>query len=215
MESESSSAANGRTTWTPPMDQLFIELMVEQVVDKQLLDGQFSKTAWVSIVTKFKGTFGPFNKEVLKNRMKTLKKFFNVVSSLRGQSGFGWNDGKEIVTAPDVKHPECKQWRTRPLPQYNELAMIFGDSRATGKYSRFRDDNNRDNNEVDEDRDDNTEDQNENPEDHNENMYGIDNVSDDNTSELQKKLRTSIGSSSRSFRKTKKSTGEGWWKQLI
>ncbi|XP_026430333.1 uncharacterized protein LOC113326882 [Papaver somniferum] len=155
MESESSSVANGRTTWTPPMDQLFIELMVEQVIGKQLLDGQFSKIAWVSIVTKFKERFGPsFNKEVLKNRMKTLKKNFN------------------------VKHPECKQWRTRSLPQYNELAMIFGDSRATGKYSRFRDDNNRDNNEVDEDRDDNTEDQNENPEDHNENTYGNGNVSD-------------------------------------
>ncbi|RZC70870.1 hypothetical protein C5167_034557 [Papaver somniferum] len=217
MESESSSVANGRTTWTPPMDQLFIELMVEQVVGKQLLDGQFSKIAWVSIVTKFKESFGPsFNKEVLKNRMKTLKKNFNVVSSLRGQSGFGWNDEKEIVTTPDVvwsnhieKHPECKQWRTRSLPQYNELAMIFGDSRATGKYSRFRDDNNRDNNEVDEDRDDNTEDQNENPEDHNENTYGNGNVSDDNTSEPQKNMRTSIGSSSRSFRKTKKSTGEG------
>ncbi|XP_026410467.1 uncharacterized protein At2g29880-like [Papaver somniferum] len=209
MESESSSVANGRTTWTPSMDQLFIELMVEKVVGKQLLDGQFRKISWVSIVTKFKESFGPsFNKEVLKNRMKTLKKNFNVVSSLRGQSGFGWNDGKEIVTAPDAvwsNHIE----RTRSLPQYNELAMIFGDSRATGKYSRFRDDNNRDNNEVDEDRDDNTEDQNENPEDHNENTYGNGNVSDDNTSEPQKKMRTSIGSSSRSFKKTKKSTGEG------
>ncbi|KAI3845144.1 hypothetical protein MKX03_019811, partial [Papaver bracteatum] len=79
MESESSSAANGRTIWTPPLDQLFIELMAEQVVKKQLLDGQFSKSTWVSIVTKFKESFGPsFNKEVLKNRMKTLRKNFNV-----------------------------------------------------------------------------------------------------------------------------------------
>ncbi|KAI3904620.1 hypothetical protein MKW98_014800 [Papaver atlanticum] len=216
MESESSSAANGRTTWTPPMDQLFIELMAEQVVNKQLLDGHFSKTAWVSIFTKFKESFGPsFNKEVLKNRMKTLKNFFNVVSSLRDQSGFGWNDGKEIVTAPDAEHPECKQWRTRSLPQYNELAMIFGDSRATGKHSRFRDDNNRDNNKVDEDHDDNTQDQYENPEDQNKNTYGNGNVSDDTTSELPKKMRTSIGSSSRSFRRQRKVLEKGWWKQLI
>ncbi|KAI3955692.1 hypothetical protein MKW98_006052, partial [Papaver atlanticum] len=103
MESKSSSAQNGgRTTWTPPMDHLFIELMVEQVVDRELLDGQFSKTAWTNIVIKFKESFRPsFNKEVLRNRMKTLKNFFNVVSSLRGTSGFGWNDAKEIVTAPD------------------------------------------------------------------------------------------------------------------
>ncbi|XP_026416938.1 uncharacterized protein At2g29880-like [Papaver somniferum] len=148
--------------------------------------------------------------------MKTLKKFFNVVSSLRGTNGFGWNDTREIVTAPnDVwkkhiqDHPEYKQWRTRSLPQYNELAMIFGDSRATGRHSRFRDNNNQDNHEVNEDRDDNTQDPNENVEDHNENTYENGNVSDDDTSELPKKPITSIGSSSRSFRKTKESTGEG------
>ncbi|KAI3926000.1 hypothetical protein MKW98_028136, partial [Papaver atlanticum] len=62
-------------------------------------------------------------------------------------------------------HPEYKQWRTRSLPQYDELAMIFGDSRATGKQSRFRDDNNQGNHEGDEDGDDNTQDQNDN-------MYG-------------------------------------------
>ncbi|RZC85789.1 hypothetical protein C5167_026462 [Papaver somniferum] len=102
MESESSSAQNGgRTTWTPPMDELLIELMVEQVLKKQLLDGQFSKCAWETIITKFKESFGPFNKDVLRNRMKTLKKIFNVASSIRGQSGFGWNKKKEIPTAPD------------------------------------------------------------------------------------------------------------------
>ncbi|XP_026396856.1 uncharacterized protein At2g29880-like [Papaver somniferum] len=218
MESESSSAQNGgRTTWTPQMDDMFIELMVEQVLNKQLLDGQFSKCVWTNIITKFKESFGPsFNKDVLRNRMKTLKKSFNVVSSIRGQSGFGWNKKKEIPTAPDdvwerhIKaHPEYKQWRTRSLPHYDDLAMIFGDSRATGQHSRFRDDNNQDNHEVDDDGDDNTQDHNENPEDQNENTYGNGNISDDNTPELPKTTRTSIGSSSRSFRKTKKSTGEG------
>ncbi|XP_026378581.1 uncharacterized protein LOC113273021 [Papaver somniferum] len=157
-ESDSSSAANGRTTWTPPMDQLFIELMVEQVVDKQLLDGQFSKTAW--------------------------------------------------------EYPECKQWRTRSLPQYNELAMIFGDSRATGKHSRFRDDNNRDNNEVYEDREDNTQDQNENLEGQNEYSMETTMLVMIIYHELPTKSRTSIGYSSRSFRKTKKSTGEGMVEEI-
>ncbi|KAI3976084.1 hypothetical protein MKX01_016767, partial [Papaver californicum] len=59
-------------------------------------------------------------------------------------------------------HPEYRQWRTRSLPQYDELAMIFGDSMATGKHRRFRYDNNQDNHEVEEERDDDTEDQNEN-----------------------------------------------------
>ncbi|XP_026395766.1 L10-interacting MYB domain-containing protein-like [Papaver somniferum] len=213
MESESSSAQNGgRTTWTPPMDQLFIELMVEQVLEKQLLDGQFSKSAWVNIVTKFKDSFGPsYNKEVLRNCMKTLKKSFNIVSSIRGTSGFGWNKTREIATAPDDEHPEYRQWRTRSLPHYDDLAMIFGDSRATGKHRRFRNDNNQDNHEDDEEGDNNTQEQNENVEDQNDNdnMYGNGNISDDNTSEMQTKMRTSVGSSYVHLERQKKSTGEG------
>ncbi|KAI3955691.1 hypothetical protein MKW98_006051, partial [Papaver atlanticum] len=61
-------------------------------------------------------------------------------------------------------------------PEYNELAMIFGDNRETGRHSRFRDNNNQDNHEVDEDRDDNTQDPNENVEDRNENTNGNGNV---------------------------------------
>ncbi|KAI3908938.1 hypothetical protein MKW92_039758, partial [Papaver armeniacum] len=91
------------------------------------------------------------------------------------------------------EHPEYKQFRTRSLPQYDDLAMIFGDSRVTGKHNRFRDDNNQDNHEVDEDEDNNTQEQNENVEDHNDNMYGNSSISDDNTIEMQKrKMRTSV-----------------------
>ncbi|KAI3864287.1 hypothetical protein MKX03_006120 [Papaver bracteatum] len=90
MESDqSSNPQTGRTTWTPPMDRLFIGLMADQVLEWKLLDGQFSKHAWTHI-------------EVLKNRMKTLKKNYVVVSTLRGQCGFGWDQSREIVVADDV-----------------------------------------------------------------------------------------------------------------
>ncbi|KAI3914120.1 hypothetical protein MKW92_047052 [Papaver armeniacum] len=95
---QSSNPQTGRTTWTPPMDRLFIGLMADQV-----LDGQFSKHAWTHIVDSFKQSFGSsFTKDVLKNRIKTLKKNYVVVSTLRGQSGFGWDQSREIVVADDA-----------------------------------------------------------------------------------------------------------------
>lgn len=104
MESDqSSNPQTGRTTWTPPMDRLFIGLMEDQVQKGQLLDGQFSKYAWTHFVDNFKQSFGSsFTKDVLKNRMKTLKKNYVVVSTLRGQSGFGWDQSREIVIADDA-----------------------------------------------------------------------------------------------------------------
>ncbi|KAI3859812.1 hypothetical protein MKX03_013687, partial [Papaver bracteatum] len=103
MESgQSSNPQNGRTTWTTPMDRLFIGLMANQVLEGQLLDGQFSKHAWTHIVDNFKQSFGSsFTKDVLKNCMKTLKKNYVAVSTLRGKSGFGWDQSREILVADD------------------------------------------------------------------------------------------------------------------
>ncbi|XP_026393463.1 L10-interacting MYB domain-containing protein-like isoform X1 [Papaver somniferum] len=150
MESDqSSNPQTGRTTWTPPMDRLFIGLMEDQVQKGQLLDGQFNKYAWTHFVDNFKQSFGSsFTKDVLKNRMKTLKKNYVAVSTLRGQSGFGWDQSREIVTADDAvwddyikKHPDVKCWRTKTLAHFDELAIIFGDNKANGRYSRCRNDN--------------------------------------------------------------------------
>ncbi|KAI3882806.1 hypothetical protein MKX03_020806, partial [Papaver bracteatum] len=104
MESDqSSNPQTGRTTWTPHMDRLFVGLMEDQVLEGQLLDGQFSKHAWTHIVDSFKQSFGSsFTKDVLKNRMKTLKKNYVVVSTLRAQSGFVWDHSREIIVADDA-----------------------------------------------------------------------------------------------------------------
>ncbi|KAI3948923.1 hypothetical protein MKW92_013602, partial [Papaver armeniacum] len=104
MESDqSSNPQTERTTWTPPMDRLFIGLMEDQVLEGQLLIGQFSKHAWTHIVDNFKQGFGSsFTKDVLKNRMKTLKKNYVDVSTLKGQSGIEWDQSREIVVANDA-----------------------------------------------------------------------------------------------------------------
>ncbi|RZC66365.1 hypothetical protein C5167_010060 [Papaver somniferum] len=39
------------------------------------------------------------------------------------------------------KHPDVKCWRTKTLAHFDELAIIFGDNKANGRYSRCRNDN--------------------------------------------------------------------------
>ncbi|RZC86201.1 hypothetical protein C5167_007385 [Papaver somniferum] len=217
MESDqSSNPQTGRTTWTPPMDRLFIGLMEDQVQKGQLLDGQFSKYAWTHFVDNFKQSFGSsFTKDVLKNRMKTLKKNYVAVSTLRGQSGFGWDQSREIVIADDAvwddyikKHPDVKCWRTKTLAHFDELVIIFGDNRANGRYNRCRNDNTvQDDDDHDNENLDNTQSP-DTPQEQNENGYKYKDE-DLRTSDTQKRDRASTGLNSRPFRKTKKSTGEG------
>ncbi|RZC88504.1 hypothetical protein C5167_016307 [Papaver somniferum] len=187
--------------------------MAYQVLEGQLLDGQFSKYAWTHFVDNFKHSFGSsFTKDVLKNRMKTLKKNYVGVSTFRGQSGFGWDQSREIVIADDVKHPDVKCWRTKPLAHFDELSIIFGDNRASGRYRRCRNDNTvKDDDDHDNENLDNTQSPDRftnGTQEHNENGYK-DKDEDLNTSDTQKRARALTCLNSRPFRKTKKSTGEG------
>lgn len=91
---------NKRTIWTPPMDRYFIKLMVERVNDGQFLDGQFSKVAWKLIADQFKAKFGTkYDLEIMKNHYRAIKKAHSAIRTLLGQSGFGWDEGKEMVIA--------------------------------------------------------------------------------------------------------------------
>ncbi|KAF9602450.1 hypothetical protein IFM89_028001 [Coptis chinensis] len=88
------------TNWTAPMDRYFVKLMVDQVHDGQYLDGQFSKHAWRQMEEKFKAKFGPsFTTRLLKNHYRALKKNYNCIKTLLSESGFGWDNEREMVYA--------------------------------------------------------------------------------------------------------------------
>ncbi|OVA07087.1 Myb/SANT-like domain [Macleaya cordata] len=96
------NSQTGRTSWNPPMDRCFIDLMVEKVQEGHLQDGQFSKTAWKHIVDTFNAKFGTnYNRKILRNRQKTLKKNYNAIKNLLEVSGFGWDPVREVVKAED------------------------------------------------------------------------------------------------------------------
>ncbi|KAF9615694.1 hypothetical protein IFM89_026109, partial [Coptis chinensis] len=112
-----------------PMDRYFVKLMVDQVHDGQYLDDQFSKHAWRQMEEKFKAKFGPsFTIELLKNHYRALKNNYNCIKTLLSESGFGWDNEREMVYADHdhVWDDYIKQ----------DLCIVFGDGGATGKYSR-------------------------------------------------------------------------------
>ncbi|KAF9618550.1 hypothetical protein IFM89_002245, partial [Coptis chinensis] len=134
-----------RTMWMPPMDTNFMKLMVAQVHDGQYLDGQFSRHSSKCIMEQFKAKFGSnYDLKNLKNHYRALKKNHNAIKTLIDQSGFGWDNDREIVYADDdqvwddyVKaHPDFGIWRTKSITGYEDLCIIFGDGGASRKHSR-------------------------------------------------------------------------------
>ncbi|XP_059310669.1 uncharacterized protein At2g29880-like [Lycium ferocissimum] len=75
------------------------------------------------------------DKTKMKNRMRTLKKTYATMKRMIQHSGFGWNEETRKVDAEDdvweqtfAAHPKDAQYRTKKLPDYSTLALIFGDT---------------------------------------------------------------------------------------
>lgn len=91
-----------RTYWTPPMDRFLIDLLLEHVKSGNKLGQTFFTQAWNDMVTSFNEQFkSQYDKDVLKNRYKHLRKQFSDVDNLLQQSGFSWDDTREMVAAED------------------------------------------------------------------------------------------------------------------
>ncbi|KAL5569373.1 hypothetical protein UlMin_025948 [Ulmus minor] len=79
----------------------------------------------------------------IESRMKTLKAQFYVVHEmLTGPScnGFGWDSDRKMVTAEKPiwdaylqSHKDAAPFKTKAFPFYDELCVVFGKDRATGK----------------------------------------------------------------------------------
>ncbi|PON87613.1 Myb/SANT-like domain containing protein [Trema orientale] len=79
----------------------------------------------------------------IESRMKTLKTHFQVVHEmLTGPycSGFGWDSERKVITAEKPvwdayleSHKEATPYKTKAFPFYDDLCMVFGKDRATGR----------------------------------------------------------------------------------
>ncbi|RYR33700.1 hypothetical protein Ahy_A10g048318 isoform B [Arachis hypogaea] len=124
------------------MDQCLIDLLLKQVKSGNRLGQTFITQAWNDMITSFNAQFkSQCDKEVLKNRYKHLRKQFNDVNNLLQQSGFSWDDKREIVAAQDhvwhayIKvHPEARALRVKTLPGYRKLCVIFGEECSGTRY---------------------------------------------------------------------------------
>ncbi|KAI3966669.1 hypothetical protein MKW92_014092 [Papaver armeniacum] len=135
------STDRSKTNWTPPMDNFFIEIMIEHVKKGYKIGKTFHRETWLYMLELFNNKFGlQLDKEVLKNRYKKLRTQYNAINVLL-DNGFQWDEARQLVTADDSvwddylqEHPEARSYRTKTVPNYNSLRVIYGDSIPDTKY---------------------------------------------------------------------------------
>ncbi|XAR62359.1 hypothetical protein NMG60_11017091 [Bertholletia excelsa] len=137
-----SGSDRSRTIWTPEMDRYFIDLMLEQVSKgNRINDNLFSKHAWEHMMSSFCAKFKfQYEKDVLKNRHKTLRNLYRAIKNILDQKGFSWDENRKMVTADNkvwddyIKvHPDARSYRLKTIPYYNDLCVIYKNAITIGK----------------------------------------------------------------------------------
>lgn len=84
------------------MDHYLIDLLLDQVHRGNRIGQTFIGQAWNEMVTSFNANFkSHHDKDVLKNRYKHFRRHYNDVKILLEQTGFSWDESREMVTAKD------------------------------------------------------------------------------------------------------------------
>ncbi|KAK7337492.1 hypothetical protein VNO77_18069 [Canavalia gladiata] len=131
-----------RTIWTPEMDRYFIDLMLEQVGHgKKFDDHFFSKRGWKHMSSMFNAKFNfQYEKDVLKNRHKTLRNLYRGIKNLLAHPGFSWDEKRSMVVADNHAWDEyikvdasVRSCRVKSIPYFKDLCTIYGHVVMEGK----------------------------------------------------------------------------------
>ncbi|KAL5541119.1 hypothetical protein UlMin_043405 [Ulmus minor] len=133
--------------WTAEEDEKLIEALLEMHNEgRYKAEGNF-EPGHLNAVEKYLEAKLPScdlkSKPHIESRMKTLKAQFYVVHEmLTGPSfsGFGWDSDRKMAIAEKPiwdaylqSHKDATPFKTKAFPFYDELCVVFGKDRATGK----------------------------------------------------------------------------------
>nr|CAD1829360.1 unnamed protein product [Ananas comosus var. bracteatus] len=127
--------------WTEVMDSAMLNLITEEHVLGNFVNGSFTPLSWIRIVHDFNArTKVNFAKSHLQNRLKVLKRQFVMYQTLASKSGWGWDYDRNISTAGNpndwdavvAENPVYSRCRDKPFPAYQDIAFLSGKNHCHG-----------------------------------------------------------------------------------
>ncbi|XP_062075404.1 uncharacterized protein LOC133779460 [Humulus lupulus] len=128
------------SVWTQKHEEIFIELMEEEVLKENKNTTTFTKQSWKYIKEELCGRAKRnYNDMQLRNKYNQLKQKHKDFKSLLKETGMGYNAMTGEVSATDEVwdklirvNKSAKRFRKKCCKFYEKLCTIFGDTTATG-----------------------------------------------------------------------------------
>ncbi|CUS10845.1 unnamed protein product [Tuber aestivum] len=138
-KSEAIEAAR-RARWVEGEQRTLVETLVEEVRNGKRAENGFKLVTFAVVQKKIHEKHGSlYEIQQIKNKFNAIKKDYDVFKTLKAQSGFGWDEATQNVTADGEvwdrylkAHPLAKKFRKEPLKWQQELDELFTGTRATG-----------------------------------------------------------------------------------
>ncbi|KAJ7059779.1 hypothetical protein C8F01DRAFT_1145629 [Mycena amicta] len=131
-----------RCTWSDADDAIMVTTLLWGKENSYQTDSGWKPQVWPFVQTALTNSAGaPKMAPKCLDHWTTLKKEFNQVRTLRGLSGFGWDDGLKMVTAADDMWDRyiefnawASKWRKTPrFPLYDDILKLVDGIVATGE----------------------------------------------------------------------------------
>ncbi|KAL6838216.1 hypothetical protein ACP4OV_031964 [Aristida adscensionis] len=133
---------SSRAIWNSIYEKGLVDILLEHNLNPKF-KGQngWVTEGWRSIASKFNEGFplAHFTKQQIQEKEKELKGNYKAIRDARKESGVGWNDSLGMIIAVDEvwsriinAHPKVKKFRGKPFPLFNNLALLYEGSVATG-----------------------------------------------------------------------------------
>ncbi|MED6170681.1 hypothetical protein PIB30_033333 [Stylosanthes scabra] len=129
--------------WTEEMDRWLARLLADQVRKGLKVDKALQSEAYEATVLALNAKLGlQLTKYHIKNRLKTWKKQYELITEILSHVGFKWDGTTKMITANDSTwnnyirtHPDSWSFRARAFENYEHFCTIFGDFNKCGRWS--------------------------------------------------------------------------------
>ncbi|XP_070679150.1 uncharacterized protein [Malus domestica] len=141
-EIENEGDENNYFRWNVDMERVLADILREERRLGNKGDGGWKTTAYNSAASILSTQFDiHVTADNIRNRVKSWKKFYAVVSDILSQSGFNWDATKKMISVDEdhawqdyVKsHSGAKSFHWKVIPNWDDIVDLCGKDRATGE----------------------------------------------------------------------------------